>query len=302
MKIIIIGSGMAGLTAGAYLAQAGHNVTIYEQYPTPGGVTATLYQDGFGWDLGPLILEGFGPGDAGTQVLEELGVEQRVSFLHEDRGLVLHDLIMWKPEQYIGPYWRRDRLSRLFPDEQENLRRYYSFYDRLIHLMGLTRQLEQTQGLAALWLKIRLWLSFQSVKEKATWNAKQLMDAYFHHDILKMLFTGIVADFVTKPSEFPALGVPSIHLETAFDKRITIEPGLRSAKNGFFYVIGGCQSMVDAVLFAFESHGGKVVTNTTVQQIVVDDGKAIGVRLAGGKFEAADLVVASERAPRGIGR
>jgi len=38
MKIVIIGSGMSGLTAGAYLARAGHGVTIFEQFPTPGGV------------------------------------------------------------------------------------------------------------------------------------------------------------------------------------------------------------------------------------------------------------------------
>ncbi len=56
MKIAIIGSGMAGLTAGAYLAKAGHEVTIFEQFPTIGGVTATLQQDGFSWDIGPLSI------------------------------------------------------------------------------------------------------------------------------------------------------------------------------------------------------------------------------------------------------
>ena len=63
MKAIIIGSGMAGLTAAAYLVRAGHQVTVYEQFSEIGGVTATLRQEGFGWDLGPLVLEGFGPGE-----------------------------------------------------------------------------------------------------------------------------------------------------------------------------------------------------------------------------------------------
>ena len=35
MKIIIIGSGMSGLTAGAYLAKSGHNVTIYRTVCMP---------------------------------------------------------------------------------------------------------------------------------------------------------------------------------------------------------------------------------------------------------------------------
>ena len=82
MKIVIIGSGMSGLTAGAYLARGGHAVTIYEQFPTPGGVTATVKQDGFGWDIGPLLLEGFSPGDKARLILEELGVSDLVPVVH----------------------------------------------------------------------------------------------------------------------------------------------------------------------------------------------------------------------------
>jgi all-trans-retinol 13,14-reductase len=99
MKIIIIGSGMAGLTAGAYLAKSGHQVTIYEQYSAPGGVTATVRQDGFGWDIGPLILEGFAPGDKGRLILEELGVSAQVPSIHEDRGLAMPEFSLWKPKE-----------------------------------------------------------------------------------------------------------------------------------------------------------------------------------------------------------
>ncbi len=62
MKTIVIGSGMAGLTAAAYLAKAGHAVTVFEQFPTPGGVTATVEQDGYRWDLGPFVAGRFRPG------------------------------------------------------------------------------------------------------------------------------------------------------------------------------------------------------------------------------------------------
>ena len=292
-KTIIIGSGMAGLTAGAYLRRAGHDVTIYEQFPTPGGVTATHKQDGFGWDLGPLILEGFGPGDRGTRILTELGVANRVQTLHDDRGLVMPGFDMWKPTEYVGLYWRRDRLASIFPAERENLQRYYRYYDQVMDLMSLLRRSESASGLSALLLKARMWLAFQGVKEKAGWNARQLMDHYFQQDEIKTVLTGIVADFVTKPSEFPALGVPSIYLETAFDRRIPVQPGVSSARTGFFYIRGGCQSLVDAVLGAFTAAGGKLFTSTAVERIVIQDGVAKGVELAGGRFEPADLVIAS---------
>ena len=52
MKVAIIGSGLAGLTAGALCAQAGHDVAIYEQHDMIGGITATYEKDGFKWDWG----------------------------------------------------------------------------------------------------------------------------------------------------------------------------------------------------------------------------------------------------------
>jgi all-trans-retinol 13,14-reductase len=293
MKVTIIGSGMAGLTAGAYLAKAGHAVTVFEQFSSPGGVTATVRQDGFGWDLGPLLLEGFAPGDKGRLILEELGVTDRVKAVHEDRGLALGELALWKPKEYEGPHWRRERLRLHFPAEREALDRYYRFYDQMVQLMGLGRQAETAQGLEALWLKLRMLLAFQGVKGMADWNSTQLMDHYFQSPALKTLFLGIVADFVTAPSEFPALGVPSLHLETAFDKRIPTFPGTRSAQNAYSYLIGGCQTMADAVLGVILQHGGKLFTRTTVKKIAIEDGRAKGVVLADGHLEASDLVLAS---------
>jgi phytoene dehydrogenase-like protein len=59
MKAVVIGSGMAGLTSAAYLVRAGYQATVYEQYEELGGVTTTLQQGGFGWDLGPFTPEDF---------------------------------------------------------------------------------------------------------------------------------------------------------------------------------------------------------------------------------------------------
>ncbi len=293
MKVLIIGSGMAGLTAAAYLAKAGQDVTVFEQFTTPGGVTATVTQDGYGWDLGPLLLEGFAPGDKGRLILEELGVSGQVLAVHEDRGLAMPEFALWRPKEYAGPNWRRDRLMELFPEEREHLRRYYRFYERMIRLMSLGRQAETAQGLNALWIKVRMLLAFQAVKGKVKWSGAQLMDHYFDSPVLKTFFLGIVADFVTAPSEFPGLGVPSIHLETAFDKRIPTYAGTKSAQTAYTYILGGCQSLVEAALGVVRAKGGKTVMNTTVKRIVIENKRASGVELADGRIETADLVLAS---------
>lgn len=283
---------MSGLTAAAYLAQAGHSVTVYEQFPTPGGVTATVWQAGFGWDIGPLLLEGFNPGDRGRKVLEELGISEQVPIQTADRGLVLNDIAFWKPAEYQGPYWRRDLLKARFPSEANALDRYYQFYDQMVNLASLGRQLESANGFSAIKLKLQMLWAFQQVRHLQNWNAQQLMDHYFRTPEIKTILTGIVADFVTKTSEFPALGVPFIHQETAFDERIPTTPGTSGAHNGWGYIQGGCGTLVQALLNALTGAGGQVITGSTVNKIHIKNGAVEGIEVDG-RLEAVDLVVAS---------
>ena len=52
-KITIIGSGFSALAASAYLAQSGHDVTVFEKNDTIGGRARQLKKDGFTFDMGP---------------------------------------------------------------------------------------------------------------------------------------------------------------------------------------------------------------------------------------------------------
>ena len=52
-EIKIIGSGFSSLAAACYLAQLGHNVTVYEKNATIGGRARQLKKDGFTFDIGP---------------------------------------------------------------------------------------------------------------------------------------------------------------------------------------------------------------------------------------------------------
>jgi len=167
-RVAVIGSGMAGLTAAAYLARDGHKVTVYEQYTQPGGVTATIAQEGFSWDLGPLLLEGFGPEEAGTRILTEIGVpaERFRTLATEpcDRGIVFPDFALWRPAVYQGALWRRDLLKRLFPDEAPGLDRYYRFYRRMYRLVTLNRRSEMRDGQGAPLDRLRMALNYLPVK------------------------------------------------------------------------------------------------------------------------------------------
>ncbi len=295
-RVAVIGSGMAGLTAGAYLARDGHRVTVYEQYPEPGGVTATITRDGFSWDLGPLLLEGFGPEEAGARILTEIGVPaERVRTLATepcDRGIVFPDFALWRPAAYQGALWRRDYLKRLFPEEAGGLDRYYRFYRGMYRLVTLNRRSESTDGRAAPLDRLRMALNYLFVKRYGPLSAAELMQRFFESEKLRAVYTGILADLMVTPSEFPALGVPLFNLESAFDAR-NPEGGERPGPRSVYrYIRGGCGSLVKAAQSAFATAGGVVRTSATVTRITTQEGSTTGV-VVNGKMEPADIVVAT---------
>ncbi len=56
MKVIVVGAGLGGLSAAAHLVGAGHDVTIVERDPIPGGRAGMIFEQGFRLDNGPTVL------------------------------------------------------------------------------------------------------------------------------------------------------------------------------------------------------------------------------------------------------
>ncbi|MFX1432686.1 MAG: FAD-dependent oxidoreductase, partial [Promethearchaeota archaeon] len=59
-EVIIVGAGMAGLTAAAYLSRAGYDVLLIEKNETCGGLLTSIQKDGFVFDTGPRSIENSG--------------------------------------------------------------------------------------------------------------------------------------------------------------------------------------------------------------------------------------------------
>ena len=55
-RVVVIGAGLGGLSAAAHLVRRGHQVTVLERDPRPGGQLGVLTGDGFRIDTGPTVL------------------------------------------------------------------------------------------------------------------------------------------------------------------------------------------------------------------------------------------------------
>ena len=238
-RAVIVGSGMAGLTAAAYLARDGCDVDVYEQADHVGGVTATLHKEGFAWDLGPLMVEGLAPDEPAGSILAELGCADRVQLVRGDRGIAFPDFRLFRPAEYLGPHWRRQRLKEIFPNEADGLDRYYRFSDTIQDLMTRARRAESANPLLALLLKLRMAPLMTRVSRYQKWNAQQLMDHFFTDPKLQAVFLGILADMTVRPSEFMGLAVPALNPETGYDRRLPAKVSAAGPRSTFYFAAGG---------------------------------------------------------------
>lgn len=283
MKITIIGAGLGGLTFGALAAKDGHKVTIYEKNSKPGGVVALLEHDGYKFEQGPLLIGDMLEGEPIYEFLKEL--EITLDTVRADRDIIMPDYEMVAPKEYRGEYWRRDRLKELFPEEADNLDRYYKFYDDVMHLRYLST-LPQTAI-----NKIKLAFAFLKIKKYVNMNADELTRHFFNTEKIRTLYTGIFADFCADPCEAQGLGVVFTNFETAFDKRIPLEKKGKKYYPGYCYVVGGCQKIPEALADYITAHGGEIHYNTIVEKVLVEEKQVKGIRLENGETVESNMVV-----------
>ncbi|RPI79023.1 MAG: FAD-binding protein [Chloroflexi bacterium] len=117
MKVIIIGSGLSGLTAALTFAKARWKVEIFEQADVPGGVTRGCSEQGFHWDYGQLNIEAVGENEQVGRVLNELGVLPKIQAARDNREYNFPDFSIPIPEKYQGFKWRINLLKEQFPEE-----------------------------------------------------------------------------------------------------------------------------------------------------------------------------------------
>ena len=134
--LIVVGGGMAGLTASAFAAQAGRRVLLCDKEPVLGGLINSFERDGFTWDAGIRALE-----DSGIifPMLERLGIS--VDFVKSPVSLGIEDHVMPVTSQAnLADY--QELLERLFPDHRADILRIMRVIRRVMKHMDVLYGIE----------------------------------------------------------------------------------------------------------------------------------------------------------------
>src|SRR5690606_14864497 len=122
--IIIIGSGLGGLTAGAKLSREGKKVLLIEQHDRPGGYATTFKRGNFILEVGLHEMHGPSPEDIKTRIFNDLEVFKNVEFikLPEFYRFINNNYDVTIPHD---PEVAAERLSALFPQEINGIKVYF---------------------------------------------------------------------------------------------------------------------------------------------------------------------------------
>ena len=258
--ISIIGSGFSSLSAACYLAQSGHRVQVYEKNNSPGGRARQLKKDGFVFDIGPSwywmpdVFEKFF-GDFGKKVsdyytLERLDPGYQVYFGCKDSILIGDSL-----EKIYSTFEAEEKggaakLKKFIGKAANN---YKIAIDELVYRPGISPLELVTPDT----LK-KLGYFFSNIKREVTRefkNPKLVQILQF-----PVLFLG------AKPADTPAF--------YNFMNFADFGLGTWHPKDGMYSIVRGMVRLA-------ESLGVKIYLDSTVEEILLENKKAVGVKING---------------------
>jgi all-trans-retinol 13,14-reductase len=271
---IVIGSGMGGLACAAMLARhAGQRVLVLERHYTAGGFTHMFHRPGYEWDVGVhYIGEVQRPGSFMRRAFDHLSDG---ALAWEDLGEV-YDQIIIGDDSYDfvrGREGWRAAMKGYFPAQHDAIDRY----------IDLVRA--------------------------AVRSSKR----FFAEKVLPPSLARFVGGYLRGPAEpFTRATVRDVLTQLTPDPRLRGvlagqwgDYGLPPAQASFFmhallvghyfgggaYPVGGSTQIAATILPGIERAGGAVVTSADVERVVIERGRAVGVRLVSGEEVRARRVI-----------
>jgi carotene isomerase len=279
--VIVVGAGIGGLTAAAMLARRGVQVLLVEQHYMPGGCCAGIRRQGVTMDVGATVLYGFGEQGYNVHrfVMNEL--EEEIDMIPRQAIYNIHvedySIIFWRD---FDPFFKQ--LLELFPGQEKELK---NFYDFLFNLYRNTVLKSESVVPPTEMSPLDAMKSF--MKNPPGMLKLSRMMTRSAADVFRQFFTDpeIIAflDMLTRTFSYvDAHECPAILAVTMFvDNHV----------GGAYYPVGSPQMLSNKLEKAVERWGGRILYRHLVDEILISEGRACGVRLTDGTEIAATRVV-----------
>ena len=286
VDVAIIGAGLGGLVSGARLARAGHRVAVFDGHYVAGGC-ATMFSRGpkaaqYNFDIGLHYLGDCGEDGKIPTILRDVGVETEFLPMKQDG----YDTLVFPNPQHQGewvdfsvpvglaPY--REKLVEMFPSERKGIDRYVRFVGEVDGIGREAEKAMENRGfLQNLSMVAKVALRGRLVAQYQNATIGAVLDDCTQDPLLRAIMLGQNGDYGLPPSRVSAL----------------LHAGLVAHYfRGAYYPKGGGQVIADRLAGVIEENGGGVFLRRPVDEIVVENGAAVGVSVLDSKGENRQVV------------
>ncbi|KAL9425490.1 hypothetical protein AB3S75_032448 [Citrus x aurantiifolia] len=278
---IIIGSGIGGLVAATQLAVKGARVLVLEKYVIPGGSSGYYERDGYTFDVGSSVMFGFS--DKGnlnliTQALAAVGCEMEV--IPDPTTVHFHlpnDLSVQVHREYSDFV---AELTSKFPHEKEGVLAFYGECWKIFNALNSLelKSLEEPIYLFGQFFKRPL--ECLTLAYYLPQNAGNIARKYIKDP---QLLSFIDAEcFIV--STINALQTPMINASMVLCDRHF---------GGINYPVGGVGGIAKSLAKGLADKGSEILYKANVTKVILEHGKAVGVRLSDGREFYAKTIISN---------
>jgi phytoene dehydrogenase-like protein len=278
--VIIIGAGIAGLSAGIYAQLNGYQSRIYEMHNQPGGLMTAWKRKGYTIDGCIHWLTGSGPNSSYYQFWQEIGLIQGREIFNPEVFMRFEA----KDGRQVNVYANIDRfeqhLIEIAPEDTKIIKQMCAAAHAFRVMSAAPGQTTGWAGKAA--QTVKSYARFIRIMPRMfLWGRMTLTDLSrkFSNPLLRDMFTNLW---------MPDMSAVALLFIMAF-----------LHENNAGYPIGGSMPMAHAVEKRYCDLGGEMHYNSRVEKILVEPvpgsktSRAVGIRLSDGREERADYVISA---------
>ena len=275
-SIIIIGAGIAGLSAGCYGQMNGYRTQIFELHDIPGGLCTAWERKGYIFEGCIHYLFGSGQDQPFNHIWQELGAVQGRQMIHHDEFIRIKDNDGKTLIVYADPDRLEEHLLELSPADRDLIKdftkgvRQFTSFDMSV-LQEKPRDLfGPTDGLN---LGRRMLPFIQPLMKWGNISAQDFANR-FRDPFLRRAIPQMFA--------WPEIPVMA---------GLSLLAYMHTKNAGF--PIGGSLPFAQTVEQRYIELGGKVHYKAQVEKILTENGRAVGVRLYDDSVHYADTVISA---------
>ena len=270
---IIVGSGVGGLATAICLARAGQKVLVLEQHYVPGGWSHSFTLGGQRFSPGVHYVGLLDEGQSTSDLYRGLGIANDRVFFRRNPQAYEHCIIGdYKIDLPAGVKNLEEVLAKRFPKEKKNINDYLTLVQKVNYELQLMPKLK------GWWQKLTVPFRTKNFGKFSLFPLKRVIGWHIKDPLLQTILNIQCGDHGLPPSRacFP---VHTSVMGHYFD--------------GGVYPMGGGGGIVKAMTNGVKRNGGEVRVKQSVDNIIIKNNKAIGVKLKNNSIIYAKNIISN---------